>query len=119
MTSPDPFENEDIIHLKLYLYLIPVIGFFPALWTLYRRRGTKRERNLSRLTITMALGWLASYLLLGAGAEASPSLALPLLITSSVLTSGYFGANIWLMVRLWQRKSLKLPVISKVSDKIL
>lgn len=119
MSSPDPFENEEIIHLKLYLYLIPVIGFFPALWTLYRRQGTRRERNLSRLAVTMALGWLAAYLSLGAGAEADTSLSLPLLLTSSLITSGYFGVNIWLMVRLWQRKSLRLPLISKVSDKIL
>jgi hypothetical protein len=118
MSAPDPFENENIRHLQLFLYLIPIVGFFPALWTLYRRRGTRQERNLSRLAVTLALGWLFGYLLLGTGAEVSDSLSLPLLITSSLLTSGYFLVNLWLMVRLWQRKSLRLPIASKLGDRL-
>ncbi|MGA7934865.1 MAG: hypothetical protein WCA35_15070 [Kovacikia sp.] len=118
MNDLDPFKNEDVRHLQQFLYLLPVVGFFPALWTLYRRRGTRQERNLSRLAVTLALGWLLGYLLLGAGAEMSDSLALPLLITSSLFTSGYFLVNIWLMVRLWQRKSLRLPIVSKLSDRL-
>lgn len=118
MRQPDPFENEDIRHLQLFLYLLPVVGFFPAIWTLYRRQGTRQQRNLSRLVVTLALGWLIGYVLLGAGAEMSDSLSLPLLITSTLLTSGYFLVNLWLMVRLWQRKSLRLPVVSKLSDRL-
>jgi hypothetical protein len=116
--TQDPFENEDVRHLQLFLYLIPVVGFFPALWTLYRRQGTRRERNLSRLVVTLALGWMLGYCLLGTGAEVSDSLSLPLLIISSLLTSGYFLTNLWLMVRLWQRKPLKLPVVSDLSDRL-
>lgn len=118
MTAPDPFENEDLRHLRFFLYLIPIVGFFPALWTLYKQRGTQRERNLSRLVVTLALGWLLGYVLLAVGAEASESLSLPLLITSSLLSSGYFLVNIWLMVRLWQRKPLRLPFVSKLSDRL-
>ncbi len=68
--------------------------------------------------VTLALGWLIGYLLLGVGAETAESLSLPLLITSSLLTSGYFLVNLWLMVRLWQRKSLRLPIVSKLSDRL-
>jgi len=118
MKHPEPFENQDIKHLQLFLYLIPVVGFFPALWTLYRRRGTSQQHNLSRLVVTLALGWLFGYLLLGAGAEFSDSLSLSLLITSSLLTSGYFLVNLWLMVRLWQRKPLRLPIASKLGDRL-
>jgi hypothetical protein len=118
MADLNSFENQDIKHLQLFLYLIPVVGFFPALWTLYHRRGTRQERNLSRMVITLALGWLLGYLLLGIGAEASDSLSLPLLITSSLLTSGYFLVNLFLMVRLWQRKSLKLPIVSNLSSRL-
>jgi hypothetical protein len=114
----DPFENQDIQHLQLFLYLLPVVGFFPAFWTLYRRNGTRQQRNISRLAITLAMGWLFGYLLLGIGAQTSDSLTVPLLLTSSLLTSGYFLVNIWLMVRLWQRKPLRLPMISKLSDRI-
>lgn len=118
MSDLEPFENQEIKRLQLFLYLVPVVGFFPAIWTLYRRQGTRSQRNLSRLVVTLALGWLFGYLLLGLGTQASESLSLPLLITSSLLTSGYFLVNIWLMVRLWQRKPLRLPGVSQLSDRL-
>jgi len=112
----DPFESQDQRFLQLFFYLIPVVGFFPALWTLYRRRGTRQERNLSRLVIIMALLWLGSYTLLGSAAEVSESLALPFLIANSVVTSSYFVVNLWLITRLWQRKPLKPPLLRKLGD---
>jgi hypothetical protein len=114
----DPFENQDVKRLRLYLYLIPVFGCIPAAWTLYRRGGSRQERSLSRLAVTLTLGWLLGYLLLAAGAQTSESLSLPMLITSSFLTSGYFLVNIWLMVHLWQRKKPQLPIVSNLSDRL-
>lgn len=114
MNDLDSPENQDIQHLKLFLYLLPVFGFFPALWTLYRHKGTRQERSLSRLVIKLALGWLVTYFLLGAGATTSESLQIPLLLTSSLLTSGYFLVNLWMMVRLWQRKAIELPLLGRV-----
>lgn len=118
MGDSEQFDTSEIKHLQLFLYLIPVVGFFPAVWALYRRRGTRQEKNLSRTVIILALGWLLGYGLLGAGAQTSDALSLPLLFTSSLLTSGYFLVNIWLMVRLWQRKSLRLPIVSKLGDRL-
>ena len=118
MYDREPFENEDLKRLQLFLYLVPVVGFFPALWTLYRGKGTRQQKNLSRLVVTLALGWLLGYILLGAGANASESLSLPLLITSSLFTSGYFLVNLWLMVQLWRRKALRLPIVSKLGDRL-
>jgi hypothetical protein len=114
MPDLDPFENEDIQHLKLFLYLLPVFGFFPALWTLYRHQGTRQERSLSRLVIKLALGWFVVYFLVGFGASTSESLQLPLLVTGSLVTSGYFLVNLWLMVRLWKRKTIELPFLGRV-----
>jgi preprotein translocase subunit SecF len=85
---------------------------------LYYRRGTKQQEDLSRVVVTLTLGWLFFYVLLGFGAETSESLSLPLLLTSSLISSGYFLTNIWLMVRLWQRKSVRLPIISRVGDRL-
>jgi hypothetical protein len=114
MHDLDSFENEDIQHLKLFLYLLPVFGFFPALWTLYRHKGTRQERSLSRLVIKLALGWFVAYFLVGFGVSTSESLQLPLLVTGSLLTSGYFLVNLWLMVRLWKRKAIELPFLGRV-----
>ncbi len=133
MKQSDLIESEDLDRLQIFIYLIPVLGFFPALWTLYRQAGGRSQtdssgrslagtsersrQNASRLAVTLAMGWIVGYALLGAGAHAD-SLTLPLLITSSLLTSGYFLVNIWLMVRLWQGQSIRLPGISRLGDRI-
>jgi hypothetical protein len=126
MKQSDLIESEDLDRLQIFMYLIPVLGFFPALWTLYRQAegqspagiSGRSRRNASRLAVTLAMGWIVGYALLGAGAQATDSLTLPLLIASSLLTSGYFLVNIWLMVRLWQGQSIRLPGISRLSDRI-
>jgi hypothetical protein len=122
MSRPDPYKESDLERLQIFIYLIPVIGFLPALWTLYRQQGSPERRNASRLAVTLTLGWVLGYGLLSAGShllgEASTTSTLSLLILSSLLTSGYFLANLWLMVRLWQHKSLRLPGISQLGDRI-
>jgi hypothetical protein len=118
MRNVDRFGTQDLKRLQTFIYLVPVVGFFPALWTLYRRRGSKEQRAVSRLAVTLAMGWLFGYLLLQAGARSTDSLMLPLLLTSSLLTSGYFLVNVWLMVRLWQRKAVWLPGISQIGDRL-
>jgi hypothetical protein len=115
MQDFDSLEPDEIRHLQLFLVLVPVFGFFPALWMLYRNQGGRQERALSRLVIRLALGWLAAYVLLGIGAINSDSLHLPTLMTASLMTSGYFLLNLWMMMRLWQRKSIHLPLLGKVS----
>lgn len=119
MDMRDDLDNDDVRRLTLFLYLIPVIGFFPAVWTLYRRLGDRHQQSVSRLSVTLAMGWLLSYLMVNLGATTtSPNVALPLLIVSSLLTSGYFLVNIGLMIQLLRRKRLWLPVISRWSDRL-
>jgi len=114
MHDLDRLETDTVRHLRLFFYLLPIFGFFPAVWTLYRRSGSRQERALSRFVVKFALGWLLLYGLMGASALTSESAQLPLLLTASFMTSGYFVLNLFLMVRLWQRKTLALPLIGKV-----
>lgn len=119
MAMRDDLDNEDMRRLTLFLYLIPVIGFLPAVWTLYRRLGDRHQQSVSRLSVTLAMGWLLSYLMVNLGATTtSPSVALPLLVVSSLLTSGYFLINIGLMIQLLRRKRLWVPGISRWSDRL-
>lgn len=105
----------------LLLYLIPVIGFFPSLWTLYRRRGNKERLSVSRLSVTLALTWVAGYILLAAGATSSNSnlFALRLLLLNSFFTSSYFLVSIWLMLRVSKNKYKALPGFSQLADRVL
>lgn len=104
---------------QLLIYLIPVVGVFPSLWTLYRRQGNREQIAASRLSITLAFTWFLAYLLLATGAETSEFLGLRLLILNSFLTSGYFLVSLWLMLRVIQRKSRKLPGFSRLAERVL
>ncbi len=123
MKSAEPTDNLDLKHLQLFFYLIPVLGFFPALWTLYQGKNSNspsrtEQLRASRLSVTLASSWLIGYLLLGMGAETSEFLSLRLLVLNSFLTSGYFLVSILLMVRLYQRKSLRLPGFSNLAKQV-
>ena len=116
MKEPDPLENSDLNRLQVFVYLIPIIGFFPALWTLYRRQGTREQQTASRLSVTLAFAWLLGYILLSAGGEFSDFWTLRLLFMNTLLTSGYFAVSLGLMLRVWQRKSLRLPGMTRVAE---
>ena len=116
MKELDPLENSDLKRLQLFIYLVPVLGFFPALWTLYRRQGSREQQAVSRLSVTLAFSWQLGYILLSAGVQVSEFWTLRLLFMNTLLTSGYFLVCIGLMVRLWQRKSPRLPGISSVAE---
>ncbi|NRB06671.1 MAG: hypothetical protein HRU34_04690 [Richelia sp.] len=105
--------------IQLIIYLIPVIGFFPSLWTIYHHQGNREQLAASRLSITLALSWLFSNILLSTGATATSELfGLRLLILNSFLTSGYFLVNIWLMTRIIKGKRLSLPGFSNLAAEL-
>lgn len=122
-------DNSEFKNLKLLIHLIPIIGFFPSLWTLYRHGNDKqpsdslpyqvrRQVNTSRLSVTLAGCWLLGYILLGFGAETSEFLALRLLVLNTLLTSGYFLVSILLMIRLTSGKSARLPGFSRLAERV-
>ncbi|BAZ53268.1 hypothetical protein NIES4103_59420 [Nostoc sp. NIES-4103] len=119
--SPFPIPNSQSPTSKsqLLLYLIPVIGFFPSLWTLYRRQGNREQLSVCRLSITLAFTWLLGYVLLATGAETSGFFTLRLLILNSFFTSGYFLVSVWLMFRLMQGKFQRLPGFSNFAERVL
>ena len=119
MKNIEPVDQSDLKDVELFFYLIPIIGFFPSLWTLYRRRGSREQLAVSRLSITLAGSWLLGYLLLGVGAETSEFLTLRLLVLNTLLTSGYFLVSIWLIVRLSSHKSVSLPGFSRWAERVL
>ncbi len=103
---------------SLIFYLVPIIGVFPSLWTLYRRDGTREQIAISRLSTTLTLTWILSYLLLATGAETSHFAQLRLMILNSFFTSGYFLVSIWLIFRTIKGKTQRLPGITPLSRRI-
>jgi hypothetical protein len=123
-TSPAPTHHRDIdafTKLATFLYLTPVIGLIPSIWAIYRRQGDKRQLAACRLSILLAFVWLSTYLSLNVGADLSgtSSLGLRLLFLNSLATSSYFITSLWLMMLLWQKKSLRLPGFSALAERTI
>jgi hypothetical protein len=90
--------------------------------TLNQQHSTNNQKEklaVSRLSVTLALSWLLSYILLSTGAETSEFLSFRLLMLNSLLTSGYFLVSVWLMLRLTTRKSVRLPGFSALADRAI
>jgi len=102
----------------LLIYLIPIFGCFPSLWTLYRQQGNREQMSLSRISISLAATWLLVYMFLTTSSASSEFLMLRLLILNSLLTSGYFLVSIWLIFQVLQGKSVKLPIFSHLGTKL-
>ncbi|NBD33026.1 MAG: hypothetical protein GVY17_08710 [Cyanobacteria bacterium] len=105
---------------RLSLYLLPIVGTLPALWTLSRHQENHQARNVSRLAILLALSWLIAYSLLGVGSSVTPSpiWSIRLLYLDGLITSGYFVTCLVLLIRLWRGKTPKLPGMSTLANQL-
>ena len=101
-------------HLKLWIYLLPVVGVVPAIWTLYKSHPNdgsnvvehREQKKVSRLSLNLVLIWLISYSSLSLGAANTTGIiAFRLLFANTILTTAYFVACTVLMSRL-SHKSL-------------
>ena len=103
-------------HLELWIYLLPIVGVIPSLWTLYRAQSKplgyeeiyREKQKASRLSISLALVWLTSYSLLSLNiANFSDVISFRLLYANAIVTTGYFLTCTFLMTRL-NKKSLSI-----------
>ena len=118
MTSRNSDPEAKLETLKLVIYLVPIFGFFPALWSLYFRQGSLREKTASKTAVTLALVWGAVYLTTAVGSQVTDLASTRLLIASLLATTGYFLTSFWLMIRLLQGRSARLPVITQLGDRL-
>jgi hypothetical protein len=110
MNNQDPFGEQKLNKIQLMIYFIPLIGWIPALWTLYRRQSSGEQRSVSRLSVRITLVWILLYGLLWLGSASSSELiSLRLLYFNGLLTSGYILVCLAYIIRLWQGKNIGLP----------
>jgi hypothetical protein len=123
--ATEPARHKDLAaldRLETFLYLTPVIGLFPSMWAIYRRQRDKRQLAVCRLSVFLAFTWLTLYLSLDVGADlagASTAIAVRLLFANGLATSGYFLTSLWLMMLLWQQKSIRLPGFSVLAERTI
>ncbi len=118
-----PRDMDASHRLETFFYLIPVIGLIPSLWAIYRRQRDKKQLAVCRLSVLLAFTWLTIYLSCNVGADlssgTSTSIALRLLFINGLATSGYFVSSLWLMMRLWRKKSVRLAGFSYLAENTL
>ena len=122
LETPSPKYPDAIDRLETFFYLTPVIGLLPSIWAIYRRQRTQRQLAVCRLSILLTCIWLSTYLSLTVGADLAGSSTLigfRLLFINSLATSSYFLASLWLMMLLWQNKSLRLPGFSALAEQTI
>ena len=127
------FQRSEQTRLKLILYLIPFVGFLPALWSLYHaplrspkfsRQDSKdirsrKEGQVARLAVTSGGLWAVITVLLSTGALTGDGIGLGMLVWASLLTSSYFIVNVSLMIQVLRRQRLYLMGLSEVSENII
>lgn len=119
MKNTEQLENSYINRQELFLLVTPILGFFPAVWILFRQKASMEHRAVSRLIVTLTLIWLLGNIFLQLGAEIGESATITLLLINSLLTTSYFIISFGLMVRLWKKQPLWLPGISRIAEKVV
>lgn len=103
-TSPD--------RLKLSLYFLPILGWFPAVWTLsLAEKASTQQLQASRLSLWLGLCWLLIYGGLWTGKLLQGDLfwSLRLLYLNGLVTTGYFLVCLAMLWRIRQGKTPRLP----------
>jgi small neutral amino acid transporter SnatA (MarC family) len=91
----------------IYACLLPAFGVVPSLIVLSRDRSSQEARNVSKVSILLALIWLSIYAMLGS--QSSESIQVSTELIKGTFTSGYFIACIWLMFKLYKGQNINLP----------
>jgi hypothetical protein len=108
MNYSDPLYEDKLNKLNLMLYLIPVVGWVPSIWSLYQRQGNREQQSISRLSVSLSLCWLISYIVLQTSSSFTPeAYTLRLLYLNGLLTSAYIWLSLGLIWRLWQGKLIR------------
>ncbi|MEM9271906.1 MAG: hypothetical protein AAGA80_02920 [Cyanobacteria bacterium P01_F01_bin.143] len=102
---------------QLWIYLLPIVGIVPSIWTLYRGKASEESQKTSRLSLILVLSWSIAYISLFVSAnQTSDILAFRLLYANALITTGYFLVCLGLMFRLLQGKSPYLPLVNVLSS---
>ncbi len=101
----DPFQEQKLEKLQQITRLIPVVGWVPALWTVYQHQGSRQVLSVSRFSLKLTVIWAIAYSLLWfSSLQTSETLTVRLLYLNGLLTSGYILVCLGSMFRIWQRK---------------
>jgi small neutral amino acid transporter SnatA (MarC family) len=97
----------------MYACLSPVFGLVPAFMVLIGDRSSQEVRDTSKVSILLALFWLAAVAMLGSPDRNGESLQMTTELIKGTFTSAYFVTSIYLMFRLYRGKNIRLPWLNR------
>lgn len=96
----DPLKEAKLNKLQLIIYLLPLVGWVPALITLNLKSSTAAQRSVSRTSVLLIMAWVISYSLCWFGSlQGSDILTFRLLYLNGLLTSGYILVSLGLILK--------------------
>ena len=124
-----PSERAEQQRLRLFLYLIPLVGLVPAGVNLYLQRSNRpqpeglqrsqrKDLQVSRQSVSLAAVWGLALAMVNLGGQLGETPQLTVMLLNSVLTSGYFIASFWLMVQLGRGKRPEIPGLDALGNRL-
>ncbi len=97
----NPEQNLD--KFQLSLYLMPIAGPIYVLMSFGSIEGSHVKTAM--LSLRLGIGWIIAYSALSLGSNLTTDLfSLRLLYLNGLLTTGYFLACLFFILRIWNRK---------------
>lgn len=88
---------------RLSLYLMPVFGPIYVLMSFGNIDGSHVKTAM--LSLRLGIGWIIAYSTLSLGSNLSPDVfSIRLLYLNGLLTTGYFLACLFFIIRVWNRR---------------
>ncbi|MGK7931611.1 MAG: hypothetical protein AB4041_09280 [Microcystaceae cyanobacterium] len=110
LNENDPLKEAKLNKLQLIMYLLPMVGWVPALVTLSNKNSNTEQRLVSRVSVTLTIAWVVSYGILWLGSlQGSELFTFRLLYFNGLLTSGYILFSLALILRVFQGKLPRWP----------
>jgi hypothetical protein len=121
-------HRKEQTRVQSILYLIPFAGFVPAIWRLYHPspktdRSQRQSQEAAQLAVSTGGLWAIVMVLLTlgniSGQSGGENIGITPLVLASLLTSGYFLTNVWLMIQILRRQRMYLPGLSEVGQRLV
>lgn len=111
MSDRNSLATSSLDRLKLSIYLLPIVGWIPAVWTLtVAQNASSKQLQASRLSVLLGLCWLITYAGLWTGSMLENRFwSLRFLYLNGLVTTGYFFVCIAMLWRIRQGKTPRLP----------
>lgn len=114
MNKKYPTRQDNLDKFQLSLYLLPIVGIIPSLWTLFSQTSNPQQKKVSRTSINLILIWLLVYVSLWLSSQNTSELvAIRLLYLNGLLTTGYFLSCLGFTIAIWQGKIPNFSVFKK------